>query len=101
MANQNQITPSPATKALVHGIVCMLGGVLLGLAISKHSVPTAFKTGYEHAFKIYGHYYPKQVKYFEEHVDRACMVYWFGGKSRVNEARKWMCQYTNNDGSMK
>jgi hypothetical protein len=85
------------------GKVCWgIGGIIVGLVISTYSAPVAFKTGYQHAFEKYGQLYPKQVKYFEQHRDQSCMLYWFGdSQSRVNEARKWMCQYTNRDGSLK
>jgi hypothetical protein len=77
-------------------------GIVLGFGFSKYSVGQAFKAGYDHAFEKYAQHYPKQVKYFHEHRDRSCMAYWFGDKqSRVDEARRWMCQYTNREGALK
>jgi hypothetical protein len=93
---------SEPTQRFFKSAALIFGGLLLGLAVSKYSIPAAFKSGYETAFKEYGQHYTKQVKYFSEYRNQSCMRLWFNDKQGdLNAARMWMCQYTNRDGSMK
>jgi hypothetical protein len=87
---------SEATERFLKALGWLLGGILLGFALSKYSVRTAYQTGYSEAEQKYALHYKHQVRMFEKHRDRSCMAYWFDDKpSRVAEARRWMCQYTN------
>jgi hypothetical protein len=93
---------SEVTTRFWLGLGWLIVGVIFGLLISKYSVSHSFELGYKTAFDKYSQYYPKQVKYFEEHRDRSCMLYWFNDSpTRVAEARRWMCQYTNKKGELK
>jgi hypothetical protein len=93
---------SEATDRFLKGLACMLGGVLIGFALSKYSVRGAYQTGYDQAFNKYALHYKHQIKAFDNHRDRSCMLYWFGDQpSRVAEARRWMCQYTDRRGNLK
>jgi hypothetical protein len=84
------------TKRFVSGLLLVFGGALLGLGLSKYSAGKAYSLGYEEAKEKYAMHYKHQVKLFERHRDQSCMAYWFGDNpSRVAEARRWMCQYTN------
>jgi hypothetical protein len=87
---------SGATERFFKALGWLVGGILLGFALSKYSVRTAYQTGYDSAQEKYALHYKHQVKMFERHRDQSCMAYWFDDKpSRVAEARRWMCQYTN------
>jgi hypothetical protein len=89
-------------RGLVEGIGWLIGGFVLGLAISKHSIPPAYEAGYMMAKDKYAHHYTHQMKAFQQERGRSCMKLWFNDKQGdLNAARMWMCQYTNKDGSMK
>jgi hypothetical protein len=91
-----------ATKQFIRTVGLLVGGFILGLTVSKHSIPTAFSTGYEHAKSKYAEHYTHQVKAFYEYRGQSCMRMWFNDKQGdLIAARRWMCQYTNRDGSMK
>jgi hypothetical protein len=93
---------SEVTARFWRGVIWCCVGVVLGLLVSKYSISQSFQLGYKTAFDKYAQYYPKQVKYFEQHRDRSCMLYWFNDSAaRVAEARRWMCQYTNKKGELK
>jgi hypothetical protein len=93
---------SEATERFLKALGWMFGGILIGLAISKYSVRTAYQTGYSNAEQKYAFHYKHQVKLFERYRDQSCMAYWFDDKpSRVAEARRWMCQYTNKNERLK
>ena len=91
-----------ATERFWRALGWLLGGVVLGLMISKHSVVPAFKTGYSHAKQKYAEHYTHQMKAFQQYRGQSCMRLWFNDKQGdLNASRMWMCQYTNRDGSMK
>jgi hypothetical protein len=91
-----------ATERFWKALGWLLGGIVLGLMISKHSIPVAFQSGYDHAQNRYALHYEHQIKAFYQYRNRSCMRLWFNDKQGdLNAARMWMCQYTNRDGSMK
>jgi hypothetical protein len=91
-----------ATERFWKALGWLLGGVVLGIMISKHSVTPAFSLGYNHAKQKYAEHYTYQMKAFKEYRGQSCMRLWFNDKQGdLNAARMWMCQYTNRDGSMK
>jgi hypothetical protein len=78
------------------------GGLVLGFVISNASAFVSYGVGYDTAKEKYLFHYTHQVAKFELHRDQSCMLYWFGDRStRVSEARRWMCQYTNKKGELK
>jgi len=91
-----------ATQRFFKGVGLLLGGFVLGLALSKHAVSPAFSAGYDHAKNKYAHHYTHQMKAFQQQRDQSCMRLWFNDKQGdLNAARMWMCQYTNKEGKMK
>ena len=87
---------SEATRRFTLGFWCVATGLALGLVTSKYSVRAAYDYGYSAAKSEYALHYKHQVKMFERHRDQSCLAYWFDDKpSKVAEARRWMCQYTN------
>jgi len=102
MSSKEPFNHSEPTKRFFSSLALIFGGLLLGLAVSKHSVPAAYSAGYDLAKSEYGHHYTHQIKSFYEYRNRSCMKLWFNDRQGdLNAARMWMCQYTNRDGSMK
>jgi hypothetical protein len=93
---------SEATERFLRSAALVFGGVVIGLAISKHSVFPAYEAGYYTAKEKYANHYTHQMKAFQQYRGQSCMRLWFNDRQGdLNAARMWMCQYTNRDGSMK
>jgi hypothetical protein len=88
-------------RRLLSAVTLMLGGVLLGLTTSKHSLSLAYNTGFSIAEERYARHYTYQMHMFNMNTNRACMRLWFNNSDgRMEEARRWMCQYTDKKGKL-
>jgi hypothetical protein len=89
-------------RRAVNALVWCLGGVLIGLTLSKYAARSGYDLGYAHAKENYAMHYKHQIKAFNQHRDRSCTKFWFGDDAkRLAEARRWMCQYTDRKGNLK
>jgi len=96
------MTTTEPSKRAKSALMWLLAGAVIGFAVSKYSVRAAYSAGYEEAQNKYALHYKHQVKMFAQHRDQSCMLYWFDDKpSKVAEARRWMCQYTDRQGRLK
>jgi hypothetical protein len=69
------------TKTFISKIVCVLGGILIGLTISKFSARQAYDWGFNNG-----------VASHEDYRMQSCMAWWFDDSAyRIEQARIWMC----------
>lgn len=76
------------TQRAKNGVVLFLGGILVGLTISKFSARQAYDAGLSHGAESV----QRDAALLKTQTDRVCLKYWFDNNDyRLTQAKHWMC----------
>jgi hypothetical protein len=81
------------TKRLINGTALLLGGVIVGLIISKYSARIAYDLGHSVATRNMDQEQEIRWVHFEQHRMESCLAWWFNDSFRnLKAAQFYMCQ---------
>jgi hypothetical protein len=76
------------TQRAVNGTVLFLGGLLVGLTISKFSARQAYDVGLSQGLASV----QREAALLKAETNMVCLKYWFDSdESRLIQAKHWMC----------